>query len=168
MILTETTHLIIRSWKEDDIEAYANIVSDKKVMEFINEGIALTHLEAATYIKDCIQSYQKNGWSRFAVELKSTNELVGFCGYKQFNNELDFGWRFARRFWGKGIGSEAAKAVLELGLKKFSFPRIVCIVYPNNKASIRIIEKLNFNFEKTILLNNIELLQYSISNPNHS
>lgn len=135
-------------------------------MEFIGEGKIQTYNEAENYIKNCIKNIETKEWGRFAVEIKEINELGGFCGFAIYNNELDFGWRYAKRFWNKGYGTEAAKAVMELGIKKFKFPRIVCIAYPENKASIRIIEKIGMEFEKNIILNNRKVVQYVKLNNN--
>lgn len=164
MIIAATERLIIRSWEKDDVEQYFKIIADEEVMKFINGGKALSRKDAEAYVYACISNFENYGWSRFVVEIKETKEFAGFCGFKFFNNELDFGWQFAKSFWGKGIGSEAAQAVLELGLHQFKFKRIVCIVYPQNIPSIKIIEKLNFQFEKNIVLNDKELLQYSFMN----
>ena len=164
MIVAETERLIIRSWEKDDVEPYFKIIADEDVMKFINGGKALSIKDAEQYVDSYLSNFEQYGWSRFVVEIKETKEFAGFCGFKFFNNELDFGWRFGKAFWGKGIGSEAAKTVLKLGLHRFQFKRIVCIVYPENIPSIKIIKKLNFQFEKSITLNDQELLQYSFRN----
>lgn len=160
MIIAETNRLILRIWGYEDIKDYAQIISDPEVMKFIGNGLAQNLQEAELYITKCIEVFAENGWSRFAVINKETNKLMGFCGFANYNNELDFGWRFAKKFWGKGYGTEAAKVVLELGIKTYKFQRIVCIVYPENKASIRIIEKIGMKFEKQILLNKRKVNQY--------
>lgn len=160
MILIETNRLIIRNWTIEDVQDYYAIVSDPDVMKFIGNGKPQSYEEAELYVKKCIKSAAEIGWSRFAVVDKETNELMGFCGFAHYNNELDFGWRYAKKFWGRGFGTEAAKAVLKFGIKKFKFSRIVCISYPENRGSIRIIEKIGMKFEKEINLNQRKVKQY--------
>ncbi|MCG8574598.1 MAG: GNAT family N-acetyltransferase [Flavobacteriales bacterium] len=160
MIVSETERLIIRHWNVDDIANYATIVSDPDVMQFIGHGAPQTYKDAESYVQKCMDNIAENGWARFAVQLKHSKELIGFCGFAHYNNELDFGWRYAKKFWGNGYGTEAAKAVLELGIEKFNFPRIVCIVYQENIGSIKIIEKIGMTFEKNILLNGRTAKQY--------
>lgn len=160
MTLTETERLIIRSWQSDDLEAYARIVADPDVMQYIGTGKTLSYTEAEAYINRCIENQRLEGWTRFAVEIKATQQLAGFCGYGHYNNELDFGWRYGKEFWGNGYGTEAAHAVLELGVHRFRFPRIVCVAYAENKGSIRIMEKIGMEFEKNIVLNNRKTVQY--------
>lgn len=164
MILSETQRLIIRNFNPEDIPHYAKIVSDPDVMRFIGDGKPQSFNQAKDYIESNIENFNKTGWSRFAIELKETGELIGFCGYSIYNNELDFGWRYAKKHWRKGFGYEAAKAVLEIGLTNFKFKRIVCIFYPENVGSKRIIERLNFKFEKEINLFGKKVLQYVFEN----
>lgn len=163
MILVKTDRLIIRPWEKSDIEPYSKIVADPRVMQHIGAGKTLNYTDAEKYIHNCIKNYEEHGWSRFAVELKENNELIGFCGFSIYNNELDFGWRYAHSYWNKGYGTEAAKAVLHIGINGFKFPRIVCIVYPENLMSIRIIEKLGMTFEKEFNLKGKRVKQYVIS-----
>ncbi len=160
MILAKTKRLIIRTWTTDDIAPYAKIIADPDVMKFIGTGQVRTAQEAEAYINKCMDNISKTGWARFAVADKKTEELLGFCGYSNYNNELDFGWRYAKKHWNKGYGTEAAQAVLDLGIHTFKFPRIVCISYPENRGSIRIIEKIGMQFEKDIMLNGNSVRQY--------
>ncbi len=87
MTLIETERLIIRDWTIDDIEPYSNIVQDFDVMKFINlssvirNGAPQSFLKAQAYINKCIENIKIKGWARFA----------------NYNNELDFGWRYAKK-----------------------------------------------------------------------
>ncbi|KAA3596215.1 MAG: N-acetyltransferase [Calditrichaeota bacterium] len=160
MILVETDRLFIRTFSLQNIPDYAKIVADSEVVRFLGNGKTQTYKEAQDYILNCIKNYSELGWSRFAVETKETSELIGFCGFANYNNEIDFGWRYSPKFWNQGFGTEAAKAVLEMGINKFKFPRIVSIAYPQNIGSIRIIEKIGMQFERKIEINQKELLQF--------
>jgi RimJ/RimL family protein N-acetyltransferase len=160
MIIAENNRILIRPFKEKDIEEYYKIVSDIDVMKFIGDGSSQSIEIATKYVNECIKCYQENGWSRFAVVLKETDELIGFCGFKYYNNSLDFGWRYSKKYWGQGIGSEAAQLVLDYANNSLEFSNIVCICAPENVSSIRIIEKIGFSFEKKIVLNGKKLLQF--------
>ncbi|MBR9922813.1 MAG: GNAT family N-acetyltransferase [Bacteroidetes bacterium] len=160
MVLAKTGRLIIRILTINDANDYAAIVADPEVMKFIGSGKPQTPKEAGEYVEKCIENFNAYGWARFAVTSKESGELLGLCGYAIYNNELDFGWKYASRFWNKGYGFEAAKAVLDLGIRKYRFPRIVCISYPENKGSIRIIEKIGMVFERDIFLEGKLLKKY--------
>ncbi|XOV66238.1 MAG: GNAT family N-acetyltransferase [Fluviicola sp.] len=161
LLISQTDRLIIRNWTEDDINPYAKIIGDPEVMKYIGSGEARPFSEAVKAIEKYSGQIEQQGWARFALELKETKELIGFCGFDHYNGELDFGWRLSRQHWGKGLATEAAKEVFRLGVELFHFPRIVCISYRENTASINVIRKLEMPFEKDITLNGRSVLQFA-------
>ncbi|MEZ5016434.1 MAG: GNAT family N-acetyltransferase [Flavipsychrobacter sp.] len=160
MTIATTERLLINTWQQTDIPHYAALVSNPEVMRYIGDGHTPTYEEAKAYVLKSMKSYEDNGWSRFPIFLKETEELIGFCGYMAIDNRIDFGWRLAQQHWGKGYATEAAKAVLKLGINLFHFPEITCVVYQENIASIRVIEKLGIPFDKDITLNGNQAKQY--------
>jgi RimJ/RimL family protein N-acetyltransferase len=140
-MLLETERLLIRSFEVADVEPYSRIVADQEVMRFLT-GRAESYDEAKQYIEECIASERDRGYSRYAVLLKSVRQLIGFCGFKWIDKDIDFGWRYARKFWGTGYGTEAARAVLRYGLVELKLPRIVAVALPENIGSIRIMQKI--------------------------
>ncbi|MBO6517737.1 MAG: GNAT family N-acetyltransferase [Bacteroidia bacterium] len=166
--MIETKRLLIRSFALTDVDSYAELVSDPEVMRFIGNGEPQSQMEAKNYVEECMTSFNELGWSRYAVTLKDTDEFIGFCGFKKYRGEIDLGWRYHKKYWGKGFGSEAAEAVLEYGFTHLHFPKIVCIVYTENIASIRIIEKLNMQLETQTTLNGFDALQYFLTNPTNT
>ncbi len=147
-IISETQRLIIRNRIEEDVNPYVAIISDPDVMRYIGEGTPRPYEEAVRAVGKYNGQIKTQGWARFALELKKTGQLMGFCGFDHYNGELDFGWRLGQEFWGNGYATEATKEVFRLGREKFQFPRIVCISYEENTGSINVIEKLDLTFEK--------------------
>lgn len=141
-----TERLVIRSFEETDIPAYAEIVADPRVTRYLGDGRSHSYEEAAAYIRDCIALEVEIGFSRYAVVLEG--ELIGFCGFKPDGEHIDFGWRYAHRHWGKGYATEAARGVLRYGIEQLGLRRIIAVAYEANVASVRVIEKLGFSFSK--------------------
>lgn len=108
--------------------------------------------------------HEEFGYSRYAVLLKDSGEFIGFCGFDHFNGELDFGWRYERRHWGKGYGTEAATAVLARGVEVLEFPLIVAITYPENDGSIRIMQKIGMEFDGYGELDGKRVIRYVKTN----
>lgn len=148
LLISETDRLLIRNWTEEDVAPYAKIIGDPEVMKYIGTGEARPYSEAIKAVEKYSGKIEQQGWARFALELKESDELIGFCGFDHYNGELDFGWRLAKKHWGKGYATEAAKEVLRLGVEQFQFPRIVSISFKDNIGSINVIEKLGLKFEK--------------------
>jgi ribosomal-protein-alanine N-acetyltransferase len=78
------------------------------------------------------------------VILKDGGRLIGWCGLGEFEkipHETELFYTIAKKFWGKGIGTEIAKAVLEYGLHTVGLKRIVASVNPENTRSVRVLQK---------------------------
>lgn len=156
----ETSRLLIRPIRLDDLDKLAEIVADAKVMRYIGNGSPLDRDQTEAYIRKTMRSEEENGYSRYAVCLRDSEILIGVCGFMDFRGEVDFGWRYARAFWGKGFATEAARAVLDYGVRSIGLRRIVCQAYTENRASIRVIEKLGIPFDGPGLLNGRPTLRY--------
>ena len=140
----EMPRLIIRSFSAPDIPDYARIVADPQVTKYLADGSPHSYEEAETYILDVIRRDRESGISRYAVVRKAERDLIGFCGFKELDDHIDFGWRYAPHAWGKGYGTEAALAVLGYGLNTLKLHAIAAQSFVANIASLRIIEKLGF------------------------
>src|SRR5690606_34746369 len=83
---------------------------------------------------------------------KTEKRFSGFAGLKYLDDlgEVDLGYRFMKEFWGKGIATEAASACITLGFDTLNLDKIIAMVLPENKGSVRVLEKLNFKYEKDI------------------
>ena len=142
----ETERLLIRGWTEDDIDPYADMASDPEVMRYIGNGEPRGRDYAEEFVRRMIRLHEERGWIRFAIEHGETGRFMGFCGYEMQDEVLDFGWRYARQFWGGGYGSEASLAVLGIGRETYGLTGIESQSYPENVGSIRIIEKLGMTY----------------------
>ena len=150
-----TDNLIIRSFNSGDIDDYANIVADPEVMRYL--GDTLDRDSAAAYVTDCVERDQDTGISRYAIVQKSDGAFIGFCGFKSlvedYGNQVpggvpwtDFGWRYRRSSWGRGFGFEAASAVYKHGRRELDLHRLEARAHRDNVGSLRIIEKLGFQW----------------------
>lgn len=75
---------------------------------------------------------------------KREGDLIGFCGFKELPDYVDFGWRYAYHVWRRGYASEAALHVLEYGLKQLKLKNISAGSFTENVGSVKIIQKLGF------------------------
>ena len=148
MFVTETERLSIRHLELDDLPALTEILSDPEVMKHSVRGVCD---EAATrkFIEWCLACYVTHGVGHWALTDKQTGELVGFCGVgpEQVGDteEINLGYRLARRYWGKGLATEASLAVIERAAKLGRFESIVVIIEPEHFASLRVAEKAGFH-----------------------
>lgn len=164
-ILIETERLLIRPFNLDDILPAYEMNLDPAVSKFTGDGgiVSLKETERRI-VEDVMGDYQKHGFGRFAVELKGEKGFIGFTGLKFLDdfNEVDIGFRFMKKYWGNGIATESAKACLKYGFETLKMEKIIGLVLPGNIASIRVLEKLNFKFEKEIIEDSLSVRYYSL------
>jgi len=150
----KTGRLLLRRWREDDVEPFAAMCSDPEVMRYIGSGATRTRAQALASIEAYERDWEEKGYGLCAVELLEDGGFLGFTGLSEptFLPEVmpavEIGWRFARQSWGKGYASEAAQAALEYGLNDLGLSEIVSIYQVENHASERIIQKLGMHFDR--------------------
>ena len=158
-MLLETNRLIIEHFNTSDISDWAKIESDADVRRFV-DGKVLSFKEARKYVEMNILQYQTIGYGRYAVRLKEKRNLIGMCGFLKENYGIDFGYRYSRISWGKGLGFEAAKSVLNYGFSELGLEKVVGLTAEENYGSIRILEKLGFKFQEKFLFNETKAFKY--------
>ncbi len=164
-MLMETQRLILREFQREDFRELAPILADPQVMQFSPSGVA-SIVQTQEKIEDFINCYKESGFGKWAVILKQTDELIGYCGIAvdQIDNnaEKELGYRLASRFWGRGLATEAASAAIQCGFDKFNLPYILGIVERENLASVRVLEKIGMQFKKTTVFHELEMDVYRI------
>jgi RimJ/RimL family protein N-acetyltransferase len=108
--------------------------------------------------------YEKYGYGRFAVELKETGKVIGFCGIK-YLPEIDLpevGYRYLKEYWGRGIGTEAAKACVEFAREDLKIKKLIALIIPENIASIKVAEKLEMSRGPLIHIYDVDAYQYEM------
>lgn len=150
-LIIETERLILRPFTAEDIEPSYQMNLDAEVSKYTGDGGVVSIEEIERRIKEHVMGdYEKYGFGRFAVVLKETNQFIGFAGLKFLEdmNEVDLGYRFIQKYWGKGYASEASKACIDYGFNQLNLNEIIALVLPENIGSINVLDKLGFNYEK--------------------
>ena len=145
----ETERLILRSWKTEDLDPMSAIDQDPKVCEYL-PGIGNREATTAS-IQRLINHEKEHGFTRYAVELKSTHELIGFIGlfipsfHAHFTPAVEIGWRIGSQYWSKGYATEGAKTVLHEAFINLHLQEIASFTNVGNQASQRVMEKIGMH-----------------------
>ena len=142
----ETDRLILRSWRESDLAPMLAINQDPKVCEYFPE---IGNRDSTLVLIDRIIKHdEEHGYSLYAVEVKATNEMIGFIGLMtpsfeaHFTPAIEIGWRLSSNHWNKGYATEGAKAVLRHAFTELNLDGVVSFTAVNNLASRRVMEKI--------------------------
>lgn len=118
------------------------------------EVVKTTYIHSINTIDDCINRIErvlKNSLSRrdigpYAIFLE--NELIGIVGASRDSyHEFGLAYHIAKKYWGKGFATEAAKAVVDLAFKIPEIVRISADALTTNEASSRVLEKIGMKYE---------------------
>lgn len=152
--MIETERLLLRRWRDDDIVPFAVICADPDVMKWIADGQTRSVTQTTNSIRLFEEEWEAEGFGLFAVELKSTGDLIGFTGLSiptflpEILPAVEIGWRLGRSYWGHGYASEAAHAALAFGQSDMGLEKIVSICLKGNDASERVMLKLGMTFDR--------------------
>lgn len=141
-----TDRLILRQWKKEDLEPFAALNADPRVMEFFPK--LHTREESAAFINKASSRIEEKGWGFWAACLKDTGEFIGFIGLENvymdvpFTPAVEIGWRLAFDYWGKGYATEGAQACLQYAFEELNLDEIVAFTAVNNKRSRAVMERL--------------------------
>ena len=142
----ETDRLILRTWQDSDVQPFAELCANKDVMEFFPSVLSFN--ETLALIERIKTKFINEGYCFFAVELKATNEFIGFIGLSKpsfsahFTPCTEIGWRISSKFQGYGYATEGALKCLEIGFNEFKLDEIVSIAVVDNIKSQNVMRKI--------------------------
>lgn len=141
-----TQRLVLRPARIEDAKNLYELNLDPEVVRYTGDVPYASVLDSQKFIQEkMIPQFQKTKMSRFIV-LKE-DEFLGWCGLKFHpeTNEVDLGYRLAKKFWGKGFATEASMACIDYGMKDLKLDRIIAKAMPDNVASIKVMLKIGMN-----------------------
>ena len=103
--------------------------------------------------KDMVDLYRKRLGFRWIITLKGEGRPIGSLGFykwapsSEWRHQAEMGYDLVREHWGKGIMTEAMKAVIDFGFEKMELNRIEVFIMPRNKRSIKLVKNLGFKRE---------------------
>ena len=141
-----TDRLLLRQWRETDRGPFQALNADPRVMEHF--PAMLTPEETDAGIARIQLHFDRHGFGLYAAELRESGEFVGFVGPSipafdaPFLPAVEIGWRLAFKFWGRGLATEGARAVVDNAFQSLGFASLVSFAVPANQRSRRVMEKL--------------------------
>jgi RimJ/RimL family protein N-acetyltransferase len=155
MKVLETERLSLRRLTAEDAEFILELLNDPSWLRFIGDRGVRTLDAARDYILNTLVAmYERLGFGLYLTELKGGGAPVGICGLIKRDSleDVDIGFAFLPEFRGRGYAYESALAVMAYGKRTLGLNRLAAITSPDNYVSARLLEKLGFNFERTVKL----------------
>jgi [ribosomal protein S5]-alanine N-acetyltransferase len=182
----ETDRLILPRLTMDDLDALAAIYTDPEVRRFFPEG-TLTVEETREELEWIIDVYYgRYGYGLWATIDKETGALIGRCGLLPWTVvpgpeggpalegageqpgeperiEVEVAYLLAKSHWRRGLGTEAARAIVDYAFHQLGLTRLICLIDPGNDASIGVALNIGMTLEGNLEIDGDSVPVYSIS-----
>lgn len=149
----ETARLVLRPFVREDAEAmYRNWASDPEVTKFLSWPTYKSVEYAHAILDIWVPQYADKTFYQWAIELKELGEPIGSISVVNFDDRVDMaeiGFCIGKQWWGKGIMTEAMKAVMDFLFDEVGMQRIEAGHAPNNPASGAVQRKCGLKYEGT-------------------
>ena len=150
----------------DDLDDLFALYHSPDVRKYYSEGIPTyeeTRRELEWIVNNCYVKYRFGIW---ATIHKETDKFIGRCGLCPMDienrEEIEVAYMIAREYWGQGLATEAAQAILKYGFETVGVSRLISVINPGNIASARVAEKIGMRLEIDGDVNGEPTLLYSI------
>ena len=164
MAILETARLTLRPFCEDDLEPLSALMANPDFMRF-SLGVRTREETAALLSK--IMGWEHAGRpSPFAVILRASGTLVGFCGFLHQEvdgvEEIEIAYRLHPDHWNKGIATEATQAVRDHAFRVLELAYVISLIHPDNVASRRVAQKMGMTMERETTFKGFPTQVYAI------
>lgn len=155
MMVCQTEKLCLRHITKSDSPFILELLNDASYIQSIRDSGVRTIPEAEDYIlKTYSENYHRFGFGLFLVELKESQTPLGICGLvkRETLPDIDIGFAFLPRYWGKGYALNSSLAILDYARNNLKLHRVLAITSSHNLASIKVLQKLGMRFDRMIKL----------------
>lgn len=162
----ETERLILRSFREKDIDRMTQLFANPDFMRF-SLGVFTERKQTVAFIEK-VMGWDRAGIpSQFAVVPRGKNTIIGYCGFfyhpEHGIEDIEIGYRLDPAYWNRGLITEAARAVRDHSFRDWELSRVISLIHPENVPSRRVAEKNGMKIEKEITFRDFPTLVYSIT-----
>ena len=164
-VFLETERLLLRRFTDDDVDNLYNLDSDPEVMRYVTGGTTTPREEIEhDYLPAFLSYYTRfGGYGFWAVIDKATGQFLGWFHLRpltgQATDEPELGYRLRREVWGRGYGTEGARALIDKGFSDLGAQRVLATAFQANLASRRIMEKSGMTLARTYRLSPEQLVE---------
>ncbi|MEV4428883.1 GNAT family N-acetyltransferase [Streptomyces sp. NPDC049602] len=140
-----TERLLLRRWRESDLEPWAAMNADPEVREYL--GPPLTREQSDAVAAGMQAGFDERGFGWWALEARSTGQFVGRAGLDVVGEDMpftgvDIGWRLTRTAWGYGYATEAAQACLAFAFQTLELPEVLASTTLGNLRSQAVMRRI--------------------------
>lgn len=154
MIILETPRVLLRHQVIGDLDALWELYRDPEVTKYIPDA-PKTRAEAREELEWFLHGHPRRPeLGLWATILKENREFIGRSGLLPWTiegrEEVEVAYAIAREYWGRGLGTEIARGILQYGFEKLGLRRLISLIDPDNAASQKVAQKIGMRLEKKL------------------
>ena len=145
-----TPRLLLRALASSDLDDLYEYASDLEIDRYTPWDRYQSLDEAREDLGGYIARYEQGHFRAWGIEHRADKKLIGITNFGFLSKEdrrAEMGYTIARKYWGQGLATEAATALIRYGFEKLDLARIEAVVLPENKASSKVLLKVGMQFE---------------------
>jgi RimJ/RimL family protein N-acetyltransferase len=162
----ETERLILRPFREDDVDAYTALLQTPQVRASLHLPDDTSRYDAWLGIARWLGQWELRGTGQWAVEEKASGALVGRAGPHFPARDdwpgIEIGWALHPDHWGKGYATEAGAASVEWSFAHHDVDALYSVILPENTASQAVARRLGFTLVDTRALSHFPSMVHGI------
>lgn len=162
-----TERLLLRGWRDDDLDAYAEILADIEVVRTLGHDRPLDRAEAWRSMALHAGMWALRGYGNWVLERREDGRFLGRAGLFQPEGwpGLEVGWTLGRSFWGNGYATEAGRAAIDYAWEVLGAEEILSVILPVNLRSRRVAERLGLSPARDDVVGGHEVVIYRAERP---
>ena len=160
----ETPRLQLRPFRLEDVPALHALWTDADVRRFLWDGETIPLEQTAAIIDESERLFSMERRGLWGAWTRTDNALCGFGGFWTFRDppELELLYGLGRTYWGQGLATELAAAVVEYGIRQLHMREIRASTDPPNETSVRVLERLGFTLDRRADVGGRDTLFFSL------
>lgn len=143
-IIYQSNTIIIREFLPAEISLFTTLFEDEKVTSYLPYRSPEQYIEMFHIALD---DYKRGLFSRWGIFNATNNDFIGMCLARNFVDvpgQLEIGYTLSPKYWGKGIGTEVSRALVDYCFTNTSADEVVAVTDPDNIGSQKVLEKTGF------------------------
>ncbi len=160
-----TERLVLRQWREEDVEPLADIYAQPEFLEYMP---ALDRAQTDAQVRRFVGQWEREGFSHWAVEDPETGRLIGRIGLLRHHDwpveesPVEVGWTLGAAYWGHGLATEGARAAVRCWLDLLEDDRLISITTPANMRSRAVMERLGMTLRGSAYWHGRDVVWYAL------
>ena len=143
----ETARLRLRPFEDADVSEWTRLIyADADVTRYLPGTNATPYERTQRMYHHFTEHWPRHGFGEWAVTDRESGAFLGQCGLNHIDDidETEVDYALAKHAWGRGLATEAAERLVRIAFDERGFDRLFALVFPENAASARVLQKLGF------------------------